>query len=76
MFVEGVCDLPPVDEDDNNCVLVTIVYHDHLTLKVVDVVLQTLHGFHLDCEEVIVSLEFSSRSKLVIECVGHVMKAL
>ena len=46
----------------------TVVYQGHLALKVINVVLQTLSSFHLDCEEVVVvPLDFPLRSKLVVE---------
>jgi len=77
MFVEGVCDLQPADEGSRGYVLVTIVYQGYLALKVIDVVLQTLHGSYLDREEVVdVPLQFSLRSKLVKECTSHVMEVL
>ena len=73
MFVEGVGDLQPTDEGGNGYVLITVVYQGHLTLKVVDVILQALPEFHLDLEEiVVVPLEFSSRSKT--SCSSHIMK--
>ena len=46
-----------------------------MALEVVDVVLQTLAGFHLDCDEVVVvPLEFLPRNRLVEECIGYVRK--
>ena len=49
----------------------------HLTLKIVNIVLQSLSSFHLDCEEVVVvPLEFSPRSKVVVKRIGYFMKIL
>jgi len=46
-----------------------------LTLEVVNVILQTLPSFHLDCEEmIVVPLEFSPRSKLIVKHIGSFMK--
>ena len=47
MSVEGVCDLQPA-EDGGRGYVITIVYHCLLALKVIDVVLQTLLGSHLN----------------------------
>jgi len=53
-------DLQPTDESGSGYVLIAAVYQGHLALKVIDVVLQTLPGFHLDREEIVVPLKFSS----------------
>ena len=75
MFAEGVGDLQPTDEGGSGYVLIAIVHEIHLALKVINIALQTLSNFHLDCEEVVVvPLEFSSRNKLIVECVGYFMK--
>ena len=63
MFVEGIGNLQPTDEGDGGYILIAVVYQDHLTLEIVDVVLQALPNFHLNCEEVVVvPLEFSLKS--------------
>jgi len=75
MFIEGVGNLKPTDEGSDGYVLVAVVYQRPLTLKVGNVVLQTVPSFRLDCEEVVdVPLEFPSRRKLVVECVSYFMK--
>jgi len=69
--------LQPTNEGGGSYILATVVYQGHLALEVVDVVLQALPGLHLNREEMVtVPLKFSPRSKLVVECVGHVMKLL
>ena len=51
MFVEGIGDLQPVDEGGGgDYVLIAVVYQGHLSLKIVNIVLQALPSFHLDCE--------------------------
>ena len=61
--------LAPTDEDSDGFSLIAAVYQGHLTMEVVNVVLQTLPSFHLDCEKVVVvPLEFSPRSKLAVKC--------
>ena len=75
MFVEVIGDLQPIDEGSSGYALVVVVYQGHLTLKVVNIVFQTLPTFHLDYEKVIVvPLEFSLRSKLVVKCISYFMK--
>ena len=45
-------------------ILVTVIYQGHLTLKIINIVLQALPGFYFGCEEVVVvPLKFSLRSK-------------
>ena len=67
--------MQPTDEGSSGYVLIAIVHQIHLALKVINVALQTLPSFHIDCEEVVVvPLEFSSRNKLIVECVGYFMK--
>ena len=61
MFVEGVDDLQPNDEDGSGYILVTIVYQGHLTLKIVDVIL--LPRFHLNYEESCCFYEISSEKQ-------------
>jgi len=76
MFVEGVRDLQPTDEDSSGYILVTAVHQGHLALEVNNMALQTRPSFHLDCEEmVVVPLEFSPRSKLIVECIYYFMEA-
>ena len=75
MFVEGVCDLQPIDEYGSGYVLVIVIYQGHLALKLFDVVLQTLPRFHLYHKEVVVvPMKFPLRSKLVVEYVGRIME--
>ena len=63
MFVKRVGDLQPTDDGNNVYVLITVVYQGHLALKIVDIVLQTLPQFYLDCKKmIIVSLKFPLRS--------------
>ena len=77
MFVEGVSDLQPTNEGGSGYVLVRVVYQGHLTLKVVDIILQALFGFHLGRKDmVVVPPKLPPKSKLVVECVSHVMKIL
>ena len=73
MFVEGIGDLQPLMKTATTTF--SLLYQGHLTLKVVNIVFQTLPSFHLDYEEVIVvPLEFSLRSKLVVKCTCYFMK--
>jgi len=73
MFEEENGDLQPTDEG-RGYILVAVVYQGHLTLKIDNVVLQTLPNFYLDREKVVdVPLKFSSRSKLVVIRVGYLI---
>ena len=77
MLVEGIGDLQPADKGGGGHLLVAVIYQGHLTLKIINIILQALFGFHLNCEEVVVfPLEFPPRSKLVKKCLSHLMKIL
>jgi len=69
--------LQPTDECSGVYVFITVVYQSHLALKIVNIVLQALLWFHLNCEEMVVSpLKLSPRSKLIVESVSYIIETL
>ena len=73
MLVEGVGDLPPTNEYYSSHVIIVVIYQGHMALEITDIVLEALSRLH---EEVIVALQFSSGSILVVEGLLHIFKAL
>jgi len=67
--------LHPTDEGSGGYILITFVFQGHLTLKIVNIVLQDIPSFHLHCEEVVaVPLEFSLRSKMIVKRIDYFME--
>ena len=56
MFVEGVGDLHPTDERDDNHFAITVIHHSHLALEIMNILFEAHLRLHLDGEEVIVVL--------------------
>ena len=76
MLVKEVINLQPDNEHGCNNIVATVINHDHLILKITDVVLEGLTWLHLDCDEVIVvPLDFLSQGILVEENVANLLKA-
>ena len=72
MFVKRVGNLHSTNEHDDNDIVIAVVYQSHLTLKITDILFETLLGLYLDSKEVIVVLsQLSSRSVLVVENLLH-----
>jgi len=77
VLIEGEGDLQPTDECYGSHVIVAVTHQGHLALKITDIVLESLSRLHLDYEEVIiVFLQLSSGSVLVVEGLLHLFKAL
>jgi len=75
MLVEQVDDLQPTDEYSGGYVFIAIVYQSHLAMKIIDVVLQALPWFHPNLEEmIVVPLELSLKSELIVECVSYIIE--
>ena len=74
-LVQRVGDLQPTDEYCDNYILIAVIYQDHLTLKVIDIVLEALSRLHLDRKEVIVVLlKLTPRSILIVEDLPHLFE--
>jgi len=54
--------------------VIAVVHQSHLALEIVDVVLQILSWLHSNREDMVVSLELSPRSKLIVEGVSYIIK--
>ena len=54
VLVEGVGDLQPTYERRGSHIVIAVIDQGHLSLKIIDKVFETLPGFHLDHDEVIV----------------------
>ena len=77
MFVEGVGDLQPTDEECGSYILVVVIHQDHLTLEVIDIVLEALSGLHLDHKEmIVVLLKLTTRSVLFVEDLPYLFEVL
>jgi len=75
MLVERVDDLQPTDEYSGVYVFIAVVYQSHLAMKIIDVVLQALPWFHPNLEEIIiVPLELSPKSELIVEGVDYIFE--
>ena len=64
--------------DECGCVYVFIVVvpQSHLALEIVDAALQALPWFHSDREDIVVPLELSPRSELIIEDISYIIEIL
>ena len=56
MFVEGVGDLHPTYERNDNYVIIAVIHQSHLALKITDILFEALPSLHFDGEEVAVVL--------------------
>jgi len=54
ILVEGVGDLQPTDKQGGSYIIIAVIHQSHLTLKIIDILLEALSRLHLDGEELVV----------------------
>jgi len=71
-----VDNLQSTDECGCGYVFIVVVPQRHLALEIVDVALQALPWFHSDREDIVIPLELSPRSELIIEAFNYIIEIL
>ena len=77
ILAERVGDLQPTDECSGGYDFITVIHQSHLAQKIVDITLHALLWFHSDREEmVVILLELSLRTELIVENVNYIIETL